>query len=125
MKKILVIEEEPELRRLIEYNIDKNTKDVVSITVGTRQEGEDIFVKNADEIIAVFVDGTLPDGDEASLVRKLRGEYYFIGEIVAMSGDQTIQEDLMKAGCTKSLPKPFSFAELVKIIGYITQQEVS
>ena len=124
MKKILVIEEEPELRRLIEYNIDKNTKDVVSITVGTRQEGEDIFVKNADDMIAVFIDGSLSDGDGASLVKKMREEYYFMGEIVAMSGDSNIQEDLMKAGCTRSLPKPFSFDELVNITKSIIQREV-
>lgn len=84
------------------------------------QGGHCLFQEYRDRIHFVLVDGEMPPGPPEmpttrDLVRAIRDEG-FLGTIIAISGKEELQEELLKAGCDAELTKPLRLGDLVEIL---------
>jgi two-component system response regulator AtoC len=110
-KRILVVEDEAKLRRVIElhlfscgYEVDK---------AGTAEEG----LKLADRADLVLTDLRLPGMDGLELLARLRGQNTLTPVIVMTAyGSVETAVEAMKCGALDFLTKPFSLDHLVTVV---------
>lgn len=96
-KKVLVVEDE---MWRFEYWQGKLGDRATIIGASTIEEGEELFGANPD-IDVIVIDGCVP-GSELNtipLVRKFRET--FKGPMIAISGNGSFREELMKVGCNR------------------------
>ena len=105
MKKILVVDDSPTVRKLINYVLRK--KDYVTEEA---EDGMDAMEKlSATEIDLVIVDLNMPNMDGISFVRNLRNSYYNLDLPVIMlttTSDDDLRKEAYGAGVNMFLNKP-------------------
>src|SRR5690606_24991455 len=107
--KILVIEDEPELREIITQSLEKQQYRVE--TAGTYQEGLDKIV--GFEYDCILLDMMLPGGDGIELLRTLK-DLRPSDRVIIISGKSSVDDKIngLELGADDYLIKPFHLAEL-------------
>lgn len=106
---ILIIEDEPSVRRLIERVLSEDGYSVVSVATGRHA----LWVMRELSFDLVIADMSLPDGDGPELLRDIRAEFPHV-KMVAMSGAmESHMEGLARlAGASAAFAKPIKPEDL-------------
>jgi DNA-binding response OmpR family regulator len=101
--RILIVDDEPELRAFYEQALSEDGYYVIA--VGTGRQG--LRTLNDEEFQIVILDLSLPDRDGLEVVRQIHGEYAHLG-ILAISGFMVgdMSRIALAAGATATLMKP-------------------
>jgi len=106
---ILIIEDEPQIRKLLEINLESHGFKVIHATDG--KEGLALASSHTPDLI--LLDLGLPDTDGHSLLKELRAWY---GKAIIILSVRKSESDIIKAldnGATDYLTKPFRTGELM------------
>ena len=106
---ILIIDDEPQIRKLLRINLESNDYKVVQASTG--QEGMLIAAQHSPDLI--LLDIGLPDESGHEILKKLR-EWYSKPIIILSVND--LESDIVSAldnGATDYLTKPFRSGELM------------
>jgi two-component system KDP operon response regulator KdpE len=110
MTPILVIDDEPPIRRLLRTSLTANGFQVIEAANGA----EGIASIKAHRPDVIILDLGLPDVDGLDLIRKLRDNGNRTPIIVLSSrGEEGIKVDALDAGADDYVTKPFGMAELI------------
>ncbi|OPX98290.1 MAG: hypothetical protein A4E62_00433 [Syntrophorhabdus sp. PtaU1.Bin002] len=105
MRKILVVDDSPTIRKLVRYILKK--KDYV---VAEAEDGMDAMEKLGNlEADLVIVDLNMPNMDGIEFVKSLRSNYYHVDTPVIMlttTKDEKLRKDALEAGVNLFLNKP-------------------
>jgi two-component system phosphate regulon response regulator PhoB len=110
--KILVIEDEPDIRRNLEYNIAREGYNV--LTAASLSEAEHIV--NKQSVSLILLDLMLPDGSGLELCKKLKAnsETEAIPIIILTAKDDEVDRVVgFELGADDYVTKPFSVRELI------------
>ncbi len=110
--KILVIEDEPDIRRNLEYNISREGFNV--ITAGSLSEAEELV--NSNSLSLILLDLMLPDGSGLDLCKKFKSNSKTdsIPIIILTAKDDEVDKVVgFELGADDYVTKPFSVRELV------------
>ena len=110
--KILVIEDEPDIRRNLEYNISREGYNV--ITAGSLSEAEEIV--NSNSLSLILLDLMLPDGSGLDLCKKFKSnsKTESIPIIILTAKDDEVDKVVgFELGADDYVTKPFSVRELI------------
>lgn len=111
-QKILIIEDEPDIRKTLEYNLSKEGFDV--ICASSMSEGKDYL--NDDTFSLILLDLMLPDGSGLDLCRELKSdtEKKLIPIIILTAKDDEVDKVVgFELGADDYVTKPFSVRELI------------
>lgn len=106
---ILVIDDEPQIRKLLEITLESNDFKVVHATSG--KEGVIMAVNHPPELI--ILDLGLPDKSGHEVLKELRTWYNKGILILSVLNDEQDIVSALDSGATDYLTKPFRSAELV------------
>jgi two-component system KDP operon response regulator KdpE len=107
---VLVIEDEPPIRRLLRMSLGANRFAVLE--AGTGREGLDLIAREKPEVI--ILDLGLPDMDGLSIVKTLRGAGDKTPIVVLSSrGEEAVKVEALDNGADDYVTKPFGMAELI------------
>jgi two-component system KDP operon response regulator KdpE len=107
-KKILVIEDEPEIRRFLRISLAE--QGFVVLTTGEGIEGQELAARENPEVI--ILDLGLPDVDGMEVLRKIR-EWSNVPIVIVSARDQEGQKvAALDMGADDYLTKPFGVQEL-------------
>lgn len=121
--KILLIEDEPDIRKTLEYNISREGYDVISTSSLT--EARDHL--NSISFSLVLLDLMLPDGSGLDLCREVKSdsEKMHIPIIILTAKDDEVDKVVgFELGADDYVTKPFSVRELILRIKAILKREV-
>ena len=110
--KILVIEDEPDIRRNLEYNISREGFNV--LTAGSLSEAEEIV--NSNSLSLILLDLMLPDGSGLDLCKKFKSnsKTESIPIIILTAKDDEVDKVVgFELGADDYVTKPFSVRELI------------
>jgi two-component system phosphate regulon response regulator PhoB len=110
--KILVIEDEPDIRRNLEYNISREGYNV--LTAGSLSEAEEIV--NSNSLSLILLDLMLPDGSGLDLCKKFKSnsKTESIPIIILTAKDDEVDRVVgFELGADDYVTKPFSVRELI------------
>ena len=110
--KILVIEDEPDIRRNLEYNISREGFNV--ITAGSLSEAEEVI--NSNSLSLILLDLMLPDGSGLDFCKKFKSNSKTdsIPIIILTAKDDEVDKVVgFELGADDYVTKPFSVRELV------------
>ena len=110
--KILVIEDEPDIRRNLEYNISREGFNV--ITAGSLSEAEELV--NSNSLSLILLDLMLPDGSGLDLCKKFKSnsKTESIPIIILTAKDDEVDKVVgFELGADDYVTKPFSVRELI------------
>ena len=111
-QKILIIEDEPDIRKTLEYNLSKEGFDV--ICASSLSEGKDYL--NIYSFSLILLDLMLPDGSGLDLCRELKSntEKKLIPIIILTAKDDEVDKVVgFELGADDYVTKPFSVRELI------------
>ena len=111
-QKILIIEDEPDIKKTLEYNLSKEGFDV--ICASSLSEGKDYL--NIDSFSLILLDLMLPDGSGLDLCRELKSntEKKLIPIIILTAKDDEVDKVVgFELGADDYVTKPFSVRELI------------
>ena len=112
LQKILIIEDEPDIRKTLKYNLSKEGFDV--ICASSLSEGKDYL--NDDTFSLILLDLMLPDGSGLDLCRELKSdtEKKLIPIIILTAKDDEVDKVVgFELGADDYVTKPFSVRELI------------
>lgn len=121
--KILLIEDEPDIRKTLEYNISREGYDVISAS--SLKEARDHL--NSTSFSLVLLDLMLPDGSGLDLCREVKSdsEKMHIPIIILTAKDDEVDKVVgFELGADDYVTKPFSVRELILRIKAILKREV-
>ena len=121
--KILLIEDEPDIRKTLEYNISREGYDVISTS--SLKEARDHL--NSISFSLVLLDLMLPDGSGLDLCREVKSdsEKMHIPIIILTAKDDEVDKVVgFELGADDYVTKPFSVRELILRIKAILKREV-
>lgn len=121
--KILLIEDEPDIRKTLEYNISREGYDVISTS--SLKEARDHL--NSTSFSLVLLDLMLPDGSGLDLCREVKSdsEKMHIPIIILTAKDDEVDKVVgFELGADDYVTKPFSVRELILRIKAILKREV-
>ena len=110
--KILIIEDEPDISKALEYNLKKEGYD--TYTSLNLKDGLAAVYEN--KISLILLDLMLPDGSGLDLCKKLKSnpEYDFIPIIILTAKDDEVDKVVgFELGADDYVTKPFSVRELI------------
>ena len=110
--KILVIEDEPDIRRNLEYNISREGYNV--LTAGSLSEAEEIV--NSNSLSLILLDLMLPDGSGLDFCKKFKSnsKTESIPIIILTAKDDEVDKVVgFELGADDYVTKPFSVRELI------------
>ncbi|MDC1241495.1 response regulator transcription factor [Gammaproteobacteria bacterium] len=111
-KKILLIEDEPDIRKTLEYNLSREGYDVISTS--SLAEGRNSLESNSFSLI--LLDLMLPDGSGLDLCREIKSDKIFssIPIIILTAKDDEVDKVVgFELGADDYVTKPFSVRELI------------
>lgn len=111
MKKILVVDDEKNIRQLIQYNLEKEGFCTVSAA-----DGQEAMEQLTEEIDLIILDLMLPGVDGLTLCRQIRkkGDFSSIPIIMLTARGEEMDKVLgLEMGADDYITKPFSPRELV------------
>lgn len=106
---ILVIDDEPQIRKLLEINLESNGYKVVQATNGK----EGIVLAAAHPPDLILLDIGLPDKSGHEVLKKLREWYHRAIIILSVLDNETDIVSALDNGATDYLTKPFRTGELL------------
>ena len=109
MPRVLVIEDEPQIRRFVCEAIGKNGCEPVE--AGRGRQGLDVIASGG--IALVILDLGLPDMDGVDLVRNVRAWSNVPVLVLSARSDEQDKIDALDAGADDYLTKPFGIGELL------------
>ena len=110
---ILIVDDEPELRKVLENFFRLSGCKVLTAENGT--DALDLVLH--DTIDAVVSDIKMPGGDGIFLLEGVRRHDPRIPVVVLISGFTDVtREDAISKGATALIPKPFNFRQLVDLV---------
>jgi two-component system chemotaxis response regulator CheY len=105
MKKILIVDDSPTIRKLIGYILKKQ-----EYAISEAEDGMDAMEKLGSlEADLVIVDLNMPNMDGIQFVKNLRSNYYHMDTPVIMlttTKDEDLRRDALQAGVNLFLNKP-------------------
>ena len=111
-QRILIIEDEPDIRKTLEYNLSREGFDV--ICASSLSEGKDSI--NAAKFSLILLDLMLPDGSGLDLCRELKSDSKknLIPIIILTAKDDEVDKVVgFELGADDYVTKPFSVRELI------------
>lgn len=117
MKRILVIDDEPEIRELLKDKLERSGYEVVTACDGN--EGVRLFRKDPTDLI--ITDIIMPQKEGVEVIQELHSEYPQL-KIMAISGggQHTSMQFCLKLaqslGAVRTFNKPFKLSEVVAAI---------
>jgi len=111
-KKILLIEDEPDIRKTLEYNLSREGYGVISTS--SLAEGRNSLETNSFSLI--LLDLMLPDGSGLDLCREIKSDKIFssIPIIILTAKDDEVDKVVgFELGADDYVTKPFSVRELI------------
>jgi two-component system phosphate regulon response regulator PhoB len=121
--KILIVEDEPDIRSTLEYNLHRDNFQTES--VGNLLDAEKIL--STTNISLILLDLMLPDGSGLDLCRKLKGDQSTnsIPIIILTAKDDEVDKVVgFELGADDYVTKPFSVRELILRIKAILKRKV-
>jgi len=119
MKKVLIIEDELSIVKLLQYNLEKENYDVETAMDG--EEGLRLALDNPYDII--LLDLMLPSKDGMEVCRELRGEKIDTPIIMLTAKDSEIDKIVgLEIGADDYITKPFSPREVIARIKAIARR---
>lgn len=112
LQKILLIEDEPDIRKTLEYNISREGYDVVSAP--SLSEGRNHL--NSGSFSLILLDLMLPDGSGLDLCREIKSEKEKVTTpiIILTAKDDEVDKVVgFELGADDYVTKPFSVRELI------------
>ena len=122
--KILVIEDEPDIRTTLEYNLRKDDFDVI----GVGSLGEARTAMNSSSFSMILLDLMLPDGSGLDLCREIKGnkELSSTPIIILTAKDDEVDKVVgFELGADDYVTKPFSVRELILRIKAVLKRGVA
>tara|TARA_B100001250_G_scaffold281644_1_gene243911 strand:- start:2386 stop:3081 length:696 start_codon:yes stop_codon:yes gene_type:complete len=122
--RVLIIEDEPDIRKTIDYNLSKESFEVVQ--AASIQEGEKALASN--KIDVVILDLMLPDGSGLTLCRDIKSEpkTKHIPVIILTAKTEEVDRVVgFELGADDYVTKPFSVRELILRVKAILKRGVS
>jgi DNA-binding NtrC family response regulator len=113
-KKILIVEDEPELAELLEYELD-----FFGYQTLTKNCGSDAveLLKNDNSIGLIISDIRMPNGDGVELLETVLSDYNKSIPVILMSGFSEITDKIAKEkGALTLLAKPVDYHKLIVLI---------
>ncbi|MFC1467178.1 response regulator [Verrucomicrobiota bacterium] len=117
MKRILVIDDEPEIRELLKDKLERSGYEVAIASNGS--EGVKIFRKNPADLIVTDI--IMPEKEGVEVIQEMQSEYPNV-KIIAISGggQHTSMQFCLKLakslGAVHTFTKPFRLADIVEVI---------
>jgi len=112
LQKILLIEDEPDIRKTLEYNISREGYDVVSAP--SLSEGRNHL--NSESFSLILLDLMLPDGSGLDLCREIKSDKEKVATpiIILTAKDDEVDKVVgFELGADDYVTKPFSVRELI------------
>ena len=106
--RILVIDDEPQIRRFLDISLRAQGYDVV--TAATAREGLQAFARGADLVV---LDLGLPDRDGVDVLRDVRAGSQVPLLVLTVRGAESEKVRALDAGANDYVTKPFGIAELM------------
>jgi|TARA_B110000971_G_scaffold57848_1_gene59016 two-component system phosphate regulon response regulator PhoB len=122
--KILIIEDEPDIRTTLEYNLRKDGFDVI----GVGSLGEARAAINSSSFSMILLDLMLPDGSGLDLCREIKGnkELSSTPIIILTAKDDEVDKVVgFELGADDYVTKPFSVRELILRIKAVLKRGVA
>ena len=122
--KILIIEDEPDIRTTLEYNLRKDNFDVI----GVGSLGEARAAMNSSSFSLILLDLMLPDGSGLDLCREIKGnkELSSTPIIILTAKDDEVDKVVgFELGADDYVTKPFSVRELILRIKAVLKRGVA
>jgi|TARA_B110000259_G_scaffold141882_1_gene159784 two-component system phosphate regulon response regulator PhoB len=122
--KILIIEDEPDIRTTLEYNLRKDDFDVI----GVGSLGEARAAMNSSSFSMILLDLMLPDGSGLDLCREIKGnkELSSTPIIILTAKDDEVDKVVgFELGADDYVTKPFSVRELILRIKAVLKRGVA
>jgi two-component system phosphate regulon response regulator PhoB len=122
--KILIIEDEPDIRTTLEYNLRKDGFDVI----GVGSLGEARTAMNSSSFSMILLDLMLPDGSGLDLCREIKGnkELSSTPIIILTAKDDEVDKVVgFELGADDYVTKPFSVRELILRIKAVLKRGVA
>src|SRR5210317_1000367 len=110
--RVLIIEDEPDIRKTIDYNLSKESFEVVQ--AASIQEGERVLASN--KIDVIILDLMLPDGSGLTLCRDIKSDSKLkhIPVIILTAKTEDVDRVVgFELGADDYVTKPFSVRELI------------
>jgi two-component system, OmpR family, KDP operon response regulator KdpE len=117
--RILVVDDEPQILRVLRINLVARQYDVITAATGAEALGS----AQADHPDLVILDLGLPDLDGVEVIRRLR--VWTRIPVIVLSGrvDSRDKVDALDAGANDYVTKPFSVDELLARIRVVTRRQ--
>jgi CheY-like chemotaxis protein len=117
MKRILVIDDEPEIRELIKAKLESGGYEVELATDGV--EGVKLFYKNPADLI--ITDIIMPGKEGIEVIQELLADYANVKIIAISGGGQHTSKQFClnlaeKLGAVRTFNKPFKLADMLKAV---------
>ncbi len=111
-KRIIVIEDEPDIRKTLEYNLSREGFDVIG--VASLSEGKKIIQEKKVDLL--LLDLMLPDGSGLDLCKEIKADnnLNYIPIIILTAKDDEVDKVVgFELGADDYVTKPFSVRELI------------
>ena len=122
--RVLIIEDEPDIRKTIDYNLSKESYEVIQAS--SIEEGEKALASN--KIDVIILDLMLPDGSGLTLCRDIKSEPSTKNIPVIILTAKTEEVDRVvgfELGADDYVTKPFSVRELILRVKAILKRGAS
>ena len=122
--RVLIIEDEPDIRKTIDYNLSKESYEVIQ--AASIEEGEKAIASN--KIDVIILDLMLPDGSGLTLCRDIKSEPSTKNIPVIILTAKTEEVDRVvgfELGADDYVTKPFSVRELILRVKAILKRGAS
>jgi len=109
---ILIVEDEPDIRKTLEYNLNKDNFQTLS--AGNLSDSEDLITAN--NVSLILLDLMLPDGSGLDFCRKIKSDKSLkdIPIIILTAKDDEVDKVVgFELGADDYVTKPFSVRELI------------
>lgn len=117
MKRILVIDEDIQIRKLISQMLEPNGYDVTEIS--SNQNGIDLFRQNPTDV--VIIDSLLSQKEAIEIIIELKRVFFDVAIVLISRGNEAIDDEKLLAfakpfGAVCTLTKPFKQNDLLDAI---------
>jgi len=122
--RVLIIEDEPDIRKTIDYNLSKESFQVFQ--AGSIAEGEQSILDNSPDVI--ILDLMLPDGSGLTLCRDIKSNEktnHIPIILLTAKADEVDRVIGFELGADDYVTKPFSVRELILRVKAILKRGVS
>ncbi len=106
--RILVVDDEPQIRRSLQVNLEN--KDYAVVTAASGEEALESIARRKPDV--VIVDLVLPSMDGIELTRRIRDQSPVPIIVLSANGDELKKVEALESGADDYVTKPFSMEEL-------------